>query len=291
MINTIKDVSIVIVSYNSAKKIVKLIKKIPDKVPILIVDNSNDQRLRRIFKKNKNISLYFKKNDGYGSSINYAAKRIKTEYFFVIQPDVRGINKNSIVTFLIYAKKLKNKFSVIGPHFLNAPKSGHNQTDLKYDIKRIDSVHGSTIFFNKKNFIKNKGFDENIFLYWEEKDYAKRALKNGFSAYQLNKVKVYHERGKAVEIKNSVDKEKLKILYMWHFIWSKFYFFKKHYGKFFAILYFLPIIFRTSLRVFIYKIIKSKKLIKYKYRLDGLVCSILQKKSKLRLNQINLKTL
>ena len=152
MINEIKNISIVIVSYNSAKKIVKLIKKIPYQVPILIIDNSNDDSLKKIFKKNKNISLYFKKNDGYGSSINYAAKRIKTEYFFVIQPDVRGINTNSLITFLKYAKKLKNNFSVIGPHFLKAPISGHNQTDLKYDIKEIDSVHGSTIFFKRNMF-------------------------------------------------------------------------------------------------------------------------------------------
>ena len=87
--------------------------------------------------------------------------------------------------------------------------------------------------------LKIMAFDKNIFLYWEETDYTKRALKIGLSAYQLNKVKVYHEKGKAVELKNSKEKQKLIFIY-WHFIWSKFYFFKKHYGKFFAILYFLP---------------------------------------------------
>jgi len=86
MKDKIKNVSIIIVTYNSSKKLVKLIKKIPCQSPILIVDNSNDQKLTKIFNKNKNISIYFKKNDGYGSSINYVAKKIKTEYFFVIQP-------------------------------------------------------------------------------------------------------------------------------------------------------------------------------------------------------------
>ncbi len=287
----IKNISIIIVSYNSAKKIIKLIKKIPKKVPILIIDNSYDYKLKKILKSNKNISLYFKKNYGYGSSINYAAKKIKTEYFFVIQPDVIGINKNSLINFIIYAKKLKNKFSVIGPHFLKAPKKGHKQTNLKYDIKSIKSVHGSTIFFNKKNFFKNNGFDSNIFLYWEETDYARRAQKKGLHAYQLNKVKVYHEKGSAVSIENSEQQEKLKLLYSWHFIWSKFYFFKKHYGKFFAIIYFIPILIRIYSRLYFYNFTKSRKKIKYKYRLDGLMSSILEKKSYLRLNHINLNNL
>ena len=145
------------------------------------------------------------------------------------------------------------------------------------------------MFFNRSNFIRNNGFDKNIFLYWEETDYTKRALKIGFPAYQLNKVKVYHEKGKAVELKDSKEEQKLNILYSWHFIWSKFYFFKKHYGKFFATLYFIPVILRICFRIFVYNLIKSKKLIKYKYRLNGLKTSIFEKKSLLRLGQINLE--
>ena len=48
---------------------------------------------------------------------------------------------------------LKEKFSVIGPHYIKAPKTGHYQTSLRYDIKKIHNVHGSTIFFNKKIFM------------------------------------------------------------------------------------------------------------------------------------------
>ena len=78
--------------------------------------------LKKLFSNQKNIKIFYKKNDGYGASINYAVKKIKTEYFFVVQPDVKGINKNSLITFYNYAKKLNDKFSVIGPHFRKAPK-------------------------------------------------------------------------------------------------------------------------------------------------------------------------
>jgi len=162
------DISIVIVSYNSSFKLKKFAQKIPNETKIFIIDNSKDYSLKKKFKHKKNVKIYFKKNEGYGSSINFAVKRIKTPYFLVVQPDVTGITKNSLVKFYKYAKKINDKFSVIGPHFLNASKSGHFQTSLKYKIKEIHNVHGSTMFFNKKIFNKNKGFDENIFLYWEE---------------------------------------------------------------------------------------------------------------------------
>jgi len=274
MIDKIKNISIVIVTYNSSKKIVNLIKNIPFVTPILIVDNSNDQNLKKIFKKNKNISIYFKKNEGYGSSINYAVRRIKTEYFFVIQPDVKGIDKKALITFYDYAKKLKNKFSVIGPHFLKAPKRGHYQTDIKYNIKKIHNVHGSTMFFNKQNFVKNKGFDKKIFLYWEETDFTKRGLKIGLPAYQLNKVKVHHEKGKAVILKNSQEEEKLKILYSWHFIWSKFYFFKKNYGYIVALRKCLPNNLVNIFQIILFTFFNPSKA-KYKYfKFEGFLCSL-----------------
>ena len=285
----LKQITLVLVSYNSSFKLKRFIKKIPKSSPVYIIDNSKDYKLKKIFKKNKNVKIFFKKNMGYGSSINYAAKKIKTKYFFVIQPDVIGINKKSLITFYKHAEKLKEKYSVIGPHFINASKKGHFQTDVKFNIKKIHNVHGSTIFFNKKNFLKNKGFDENIFLYWEETDYTKRASKNGFSAFQLNKVKVIHEKGKAVKVTNSDEEKKLIYLYSWHFIWSKFCYFKKHYGKLLAVIYFLPIIIRISFRIIYYKILKSEKYVKYYYRWEGLFSSIFNQRSFKRLIDIKLK--
>ena len=94
------------------------------------------------------------------------------------------------------------------------------------------------MFLIRKYFFKNSGFDKNIFLYWEETDYTKEA-KLGYKTYQLNLVKVKHEKGKAVKTINLIEEEKLKNLYIWHFIWSKFYYFKKHYSFILALILFL----------------------------------------------------
>ena len=282
----LNQISIVIVCYNSSFKLKKFLQNIPIETKIFIIDNSKDYNLKKLFKKKKNINIFFKKNDGYGSSINFAAKKIKTPYFLVVQPDVTGIKKRSLINFYKYAKKINDNFSVIGPHFINASKKGHYQTNLKYKIKEIHNVHGSTMFFNKKIFYKNGRFDSKIFLYWEETDYSKRASKNGFKAYQLNIVKVKHEKGKAVKTRNIIDIKKLEHLYTWHFIWSKFYYFNKHYGKLLSIIYFFPIIIRILFRMILYKLTKSEKFTKYYCRWDGLKSSILNKKSLMRLSNI-----
>ena len=62
------------------------------------------------------------------------------------------------------------------------------------------------------------------YFYIGKKPITLKSDENGFFAYQLNKVKVKHEKGKAVETRNINDSEKLKYLYIWHFIWSKYYF-------------------------------------------------------------------
>lgn len=284
----LKKVTIILISYYSYNKIFKFLKKIPIQTPKIILENSNDKKIKKLKKKFKNIKIYYKKNNGYGSSINYASKLVKTKYFFVVQPDILGINAKSIETFVKYAKKLKNNFSVIGPHFLNAAKKGHFQTNLKFKIKEIHNIHGSALFFYIKNFKFLKGFDPNIFLYWEETDFTKRSWQKKIPVYQLNLVKVNHEKGSSVETTNQIDKDNIKYLYIWHFIWSKFYFFKKHYGKIFSYFYFFPIFLRCLIKVFYYKLNNQKdgEFKKYYFRMSGLINSILGNKSFYRIKDI-----
>ena len=286
MKSILSQITIVLVCYNSLFKLKKFLKDIPNEAKVFLIDNSKDYSLKKVFYNRKNIKVFFKKNDGYGSSINFASKRISTPYFLVVQPDVTGINKKSLINFYKYSKKLKDNFSVIGPHFLNASRKGHFQTNKKFKIREIHNVHGSTMFFNKKIFNKNNGFDKNIFLYWEETDYTKRAKKNGYKAYQLNLVKVKHGKGEAVKTKDFYEKEKLKNLYIWHFIWSKFYYYKKHYSYVIALIFFSPTLMRIIFRIIFYKLFNNNKYFRYYNRLDGLISSMLGKKSFMRLNKI-----
>ena len=284
----INDITVIIVTYKSQNKVLNFTKKIPEKFPIIIIDNSKDYVLKKKMRKRNNIKVYLrKKNLGYGSSVNYAVKKVKTNYFLAVQCDVEGINEKSLKTFSYYAKLLNDRFSMIGPRFVDAPVKGHIQTNKKYDYKKIFCVHGSTLFINKKNFNKINGFDENYFLYWEERDLAKKFDKIGLHCYQINKIFVKHKKGKSVYTKLNQENINLNHLYSWHFIWSKYYFFKKNFGQFFSALYFTPIILRILMRLLITSLFSNtKKKQKYFIRWHGLKTSIFGGKSYMRLNNI-----
>ena len=276
------DTTIILISYKSEKLILNFIKKLPKLIPIIIIDNSNSFLLEDVIKKEySNLEVFVKNNDGVSSALNYAVEKIKTKYFLQISPDI-NFDYKDIWVYLDFAKKLNNKFAAIGPRFLDIKKKSHKQISESVDYDSIDSIHGSCMFINKKCFNKIGKFDENYFLYFEETDYCYRGKKLSYKSYQINQSKV-ETLGRSVKFENKDEEKKVSKVLIWHFIWSKFYFNKKKYGKLISLLFFLPIIIRIIFKIFLNKIIKNEKqLKKYKIRYDGLINSIKGNKSSLR---------
>ena len=279
MITNVDDITVVIITYKSEKIIHEFLKKIPKNIKTIIIENSEDYKLKeKIERDYKNISFYLKKNDGVSSSLNYAVDKISTKYFLQISPDINFLYKD-LDLYKNLAKKLDDKFAAIGPRFLNVKSKSHKQIKQSKEYDMIESIHGSCMFINKKCFDEIGRFDDNFFLYFEETDYCYRAKKKGYYSYQINSSKV-ESIGRSIDI----DKrdEKMPNILIWHFIWSKYYFYKKKHGKFLTFIIFIPILLRTILKICLYKVSGNKKFVRYKFRLDGLLKSITNKKSNLR---------
>jgi len=276
------DTTIILISYKSEKLILNFIKKLPKSISIIIIDNSNSFLLEDDIKKEySNLEIFVKKNNGVSSALNYAVKNIKTKYFLQISPDI-NFDYKDIFIYLGFAKKHNNKFAAIGPRFLDVKKKGHKQIAESIEYDSIDSIHGSCMFINKECYNEIGGFDENYFLYFEETDYCYRGKKLGYKSYQINQLKVT-SLGTSVKHENRDDERKVSKVLIWHFIWSKFYYYRKRYGKKFAIILFIPIIFRTIIKIYLNKSINNQEnLEKYKTRMDGIMKSIKGKKSYLR---------
>ena len=83
------DITIIIITYKSEKIIYDFIKRIPPNIKTIIIENSENYRLKKdIEKKYKNIKFYIKENNGVSSSINFAVEKIETNYFLQISPDI-----------------------------------------------------------------------------------------------------------------------------------------------------------------------------------------------------------
>ena len=177
MKNYLKNLTIVIVTYKSDEIIYKFIKKIPKKIKVIVVENSKNFILKRnLEKKYKNVKVYLRKNEGVSSSLNFGVNKTKTNYLIHLSPDL-AVDFKQIETFFKYAKKLKNNFCALGPRFLKTKKKGHVQINKDLQIGKIESIHGSYMFMNKKKFKEIGGWDNKIFLFFEETDYCFRAKK------------------------------------------------------------------------------------------------------------------
>ena len=283
MLNNIyKEITILLIGYKSTNKIIDIIKKIPKKLKIIIIENSNDIILKKNIKKYNNIEIYLKKNNGVSSSINFASNKIKTKYFLQISPDIK-FNFKKLEIFLKVARKLNDKFSALGPRFINANEKSHKQIKRNIKIGSIKSVHGSCMFINKKRFKEIGGFDNNFFLYFEETDYCRRGNIKNLKCYQINSIKV-KSIGRSVKLKNKANIIELENLLTWHFIWSEFNYNSKIYGKIITIIIFLPKLVRSLIKKYLFKLLNNKKIFdRYNYRIKGLMAGILNKKSSLRL--------
>jgi len=233
----IKQITLVLISHKSKELILKFIKNLSNNFKILIIENSSDFQLENEIKNHKNVEIKFMNNNGYGAAINYARKFVKSRYFFVFSPDLKNVDNNLIEMFEEKVKIIKD-FGALGPRFLNVTEKSHKQSNKYEEIGKINSISGSAMCFDTITFDKVGGFDENIFLYFEETDYCIRANKKGYKMYQINKATVEHPRGASegvVKTKNFREISNLEKLYSWHFVWSKYYVYKKHYGKWIAI--------------------------------------------------------
>ena len=286
MKNKFELITVVLIAHKSKEIVLEFIDNLSKNIKILVIDNSNDLDLKSEIDKKENVKIEFMNNNGYGAAINYARTFILTRFFFVFSPDIKNVDDKLIKSFEEKANTIKS-FGALGPRFLNVKEKSHKQSKISQEIGEINSISGSAMCFDVSIFDDVGGFDENIFLYFEETDYCLRAKKMGYKIYQINKVFVEHPKGAnagVVKTNNTNEVYKLEKLYTWHFIWSKFYFFTKHYGKFFSLIYFFPslirIIFRINLYMYKNDVIKKEK---YQTRLNGLISSVRGMKSFKRL--------
>ena len=114
-----KDITIIIITYKSEKIIYDFVKKIPKNIKTIIIENSQNNKIKENIEQNcENVSVYIKENNGVSSALNFAVEKIETKYFLQISPDIE-FNFQDLNIFLNYSKNLNDKFAALGPRFLN----------------------------------------------------------------------------------------------------------------------------------------------------------------------------
>ena len=259
-----KSVTLVFSSYQSGALLKKVIKKLPSSYKILVIENSLNKKIKKILEKSfKNVEVIIpKENLGLARSYNLGIKKAKTKYVFLNNPDLE-IKNDSIKKLIKCAESIK-KFGIISPTYRNE-KIFKNYEILKYREKNnsplfkkfgvieVDIIDNSFIV-NRKN-IKKFLFDERYFLYFETFDFCKNLKKEGEKLFVCNKIKYHHYGSSSVDRKFDTI---VKLTRAFHYNWSKFYYFKKHYNYLFALKKIVPNFF-NSLKKILLSILKLDK--------------------------------
>ena len=278
------NLTIIIVSFKSGKILERCLDTIDRKYPVIVIENSLDKDLKiKLEKDYPNVECILpKENLGYGGGNNLGISKAKTKYLLILNPDTI-LQNNTLDELLNYANKIKN-FAILGPRIIegdNFKDDEVNQDNLKQTESNIEKsisyVKGFAIFMNKEEFNEIGFFDENFFLYFEEIDLCKRVVSKGKKIFIAPNAHVRHAGGQS-HIK-SINTP-MELSRNWHWMWSTFYYYKKHNGFIFALIMISRKFFSSFIKTFFYSITfqREKKEV-YKHRLSGIINSILGKKA------------
>ena len=126
---------------------------------------------------------FSKYNVGLSKATNFLISKVKTKYFLFTQADIK-ISKKSISALLSAFRQDKNIIfaaPVLKKSFSKATKAKFQyQNDLDASVMMCDTTKVKKLGF----------FDENFFLYWEDKDLMERVNKSNFK----NKGRIFVQR-------------------------------------------------------------------------------------------------
>ena len=280
----LNNITFVIVSFKSEKIIDDCLKSLPKNSKIIVIENSNNYNLKKSLElKYDNIEVLISENNGMGASNNLGILKSETKFAYVLNPDVK-FKKDTFENLIAAAIKITD-FAILTP--INSDIKFPNFKILKQNknindsIISVDSIDGFSMLINKEKFINQKFFDENIFLYLENDDLCKRVKKSGQKIFVIKNSIIDHKGSSSSSIKNDPEFEYLR---NWHWMWSKYYYNKKHYGILIAL---IKIFFNLATAIFKYVFysltLNNYKKNIFKMRISGIINSILGNKSKYRI--------
>jgi len=278
-------ITIVFLSFHSEHHIRRHLLEIDKKFPIIIVDNAANFKFKKEIEEKYSHAkvIITKENLGWAAGMNLGIKKSATKYVMINSPDI-SISNDSIEKLFSKIRKVKN-FALFAPTYLDETvhKNYYKKFDIKDDFQDILEVEwiDNSFIINKKEIEELGFFDENFFMYYENFDFCKRIFDSKKKMLVSKNIKFTHEGTNSV---NKIFSFEVNLSRNWHYNWSKYYFFKKHYGVFFALKKIFPNFLRSIKKILLYKFL-LRDFVKLQYALAeirGILQSVMYKPSNYR---------
>ena len=229
----IKDLTIQIVLYEESKDLIFECLENLKNFQVLILDNSNNRKLREQILNKFDIKEYIilNKNLGYSKGHNYLSNKVETKYLLILNADCQ-ISENNI-KILLQSYKKYSECGVISPTTFNDKfeytynggqfyeNENHRVVNKISGDTCFQTVLGAAMLMEKKFFFDIGKFNENMFLFFSDDDLCKKIRKLNKSVIQSGSAKAFHIHG------NSKVKNILKRIYLKEFnmTYDKLYYF------------------------------------------------------------------
>ncbi len=164
----------------------------------IVFDNSSQaQEINKLKKQFPGVKfITTKKNLGFVTASNRAAKIASGQFLFFLNPDTKihphCLSLLAKKSFPLAACKIKNYQGTLTHH------CGIGLDILGFPVvnpKKIFYAEGSALFISKKLFSRLKGFDSQYFMFHEDVDLCWRAQLLGFPLKAIKQAVVYHAVG------------------------------------------------------------------------------------------------
>ncbi|MBI1775082.1 MAG: glycosyltransferase family 2 protein [Proteobacteria bacterium] len=272
-------ISVVTVTYNSARVIADCLAGIPRAIPVVLVDNdSGDETvaIARAIRPEMRI-LPLGDNRGFGAGANLGLAEVTTPMGLLLNPDARL--RPGALDALAAAAARYPEAGLLAPcswdgsgrlEFGRQPLFGAwSEAGGKEVIPDGDCcalyLAGSAMCFRLEAFAGVGGFDEAIFLYFEDDDVCLRLAHAGWSLVHVADAHVDHLAGRSSDGVAGLDYWK-----HWHQGWSRLHMEAKHHGRAAALALALPRLALFAMKAGTYRLLGAEaKHRRYGGRLGG----------------------
>ena len=230
-------VTAIVVAFDSAHALPECLGALAaDGVPALVVDNASTDGTAALAEGQGARVIRNPRNEGYGRANNIGARAAGTEFLLVVNPDC-AVEKGAVAALVEAARRYPDAG-------LFAPKIVEPSGRVFYQPRSLLSPYlhnpqgrlvlpegeacapffsGACFLIRRDLFLRLGGFDENIFLFYEDDDLCRRVADAGHALIYVPQAMVRHGRGRS-----SQPKRGRIFTSRWHQAWSRAYVSRKY---------------------------------------------------------------
>jgi GT2 family glycosyltransferase len=230
-------VTAIVVAFDSAHALPECLGALAaDGVPALVVDNASTDGTAALAEGQGARVIRNPRNEGYGRANNIGARAAGTEFLLVVNPDCTV--ERGAVAALVEAARRYPDAGLFAPRIVEPsgrvfyqPRSLlspylHNPQGrlvLPEGEACAPFFSGACFLIRRDLFLRLGGFDENIFLFYEDDDLCRRVADAGHALIYVPQAMVRHGRGRS-----SQPKRGRIFTSRWHQAWSRAYVSRKY---------------------------------------------------------------